>query len=366
MPNRLHPRSWWLVCQVLVRKMWLCKMRVRQIVTAGMAATVLSGCGGFHLIYTPTGQALSGYAETHNTPYVLEMHDVGIACSLGLALDPLLYSFSRVTVAPENTGTLLQVLAGICGEREAQYEELRYLRAGHQDVTEEIQDARTAMQRRYEVNAGRRLASFNRAMRAFAFDPSADVPVCPCYRNNQDELTFMLGLVSGLQAVMDDAKGGGGAGVSRGLALQIERAATCLDNTKWAGLPGNLRALVWSLLPDSRPDEITDPWASMADNRQLAMNGGMRTAIVLELVMAENLGRNDTIAEVLALLAASEGDFQVNPEYRMVDLAGMEIARFVSDRVWTRRYGYSTPLNRFGRVSDERPARENIDTDGLL
>ncbi|MDX1588147.1 MAG: hypothetical protein R3296_04355 [Oleiphilaceae bacterium] len=336
-----------------------------------MALTVaflgLSGCGGFHLIYTPVGQGLSGYARDHATPYVLAMDDVGMACEHGLGVEPLLYSFSRVTHNPDLTGTLLQVLGGICGERDAVEEELRYLRASYHNNISEMQDARSSLQRRYAINAKRRLLAYERSMAAFDFDPTQpELDECPPYRNNQDELTFMLGLLSGLQAVMDDARSGGRAGVSRGLAMQVERAATCLGNKKWGGMPGNLRALVWTLLPDSRPDGIDDPWQFMAENRQLAMDKGVRTAMVLELVMAENLNRTDTMAEVLSVLAESEGNFTVSPDYRLVDSTGMEVARFVSDRLWTRRYGHATPSNRFGRISKDREPGKEIDTEGLL
>lgn len=328
----------------------------------------LTGCGGFHLIYTPVGQGLSGYAMDHATPYVMEMDDVGMACEHSLGVEPLLYSFSRVTAAPDRTGTLLQVLAGTCGEREAVEEELRYLRAGFHDNLSEMRDARISMQRRYAINARRRQLAYERSMAAFDFDPKVDVEEgrCPAYRNNQDEVTFMLGLLSGLQAVMDDARSGGRAGVSRGLALQVERSATCLGNDKWAGMPGNLRALVWTLLPDSRPDEVTDPWQFMAQNRELAMEKGIRTALVLELVMAENLGHGEKVADILAVLADSQESFSVHPDYRLMDETGMEVARIVSDRLWTRRYGHATPENRLGHTRKERKTTKDIDTEGLL
>ncbi|MDX1588144.1 MAG: hypothetical protein R3296_04340 [Oleiphilaceae bacterium] len=340
---------------------------LRPVLVALVASLFVAGCG-IHPIYTPTGQVLSGYGESHATPYVLEMDDIGMACSLGESLDPLLYSFKRVKANPETTGSLLQVLAGICAEREAVEEELRYLRAEHKNDLSGMRDARNAMQRKYGATANRRLKAFNRGMTAFRFDPASQVEEldCPCYRNDQDELTFMMALLSGAQAVLDDAKAGGRAGVSRSLAPQVERAAACLDSEKWGGLPGNIRAVIWVLLPDTRPDDDLDPWAVMKANREVAMAAGMRTAMALELVMAENVGRTETVAEVLAFLAESEERFVVRPEYQLVDLVGMEVALFVSDRIWTDRYGYRTPSNRFGRISDEQEQDESINTEGLL
>lgn len=341
---------------------------VRAFFVTAMASLLLAGCG-IHPIYTPTGMVLSSYAEGEATPYVLEMQDVGMACSLGQSLDPLLYSFKRVKADPEMTGSLLQVLAGICAEKVAVEEELRFLRAQYKDDLTEMRDARNNMQRKYGVTAERRLSAFNRGMSAFRFDAGADPEEeldCPCYRNDQDELTFMMALLSGAQAVLDDAKAGGRAGVSRSLAPKVERAAACLDSEKWGGLPGNIQAVIWVLLPDTAPDDDVDPWAVMKANREVAIASGMRTAMALELVMAENVGRTETVAEVLAFLAESEERFVVRPEYRLVDLVGMEVAMYVSDRIWTDRYGYRTPDNRFGRISDEPEQKESIDTEGLL
>lgn len=60
------------------------------------AIILLSGCSA-NPIYTTTGIVLSNYSESEATPYVLQMSDTGMACALGEGVDPLLYSFSRVT-----------------------------------------------------------------------------------------------------------------------------------------------------------------------------------------------------------------------------------------------------------------------------
>lgn len=338
----------------------------RLALMAILAIAFLAGCSGFHPIYTPVGQIMTGYAERDATPYVLEMEDVGMACAMGESLDPLLYSFSRVTAEPNTTGTLLQVLAGICGEREAVEQELRYLRADYQNNTSEIRDARSNMRLWYAATASRRLMAYNRGLKAYDFDPDAEELMCPSLGDDQDELTFLSALLSGAQAVMDDAKSGGQAGVSRALAAQVERSATCLKNDKWAGIPGNLRAIIWVLLPDLSPEAVDDPWEIMAMNRQTALKGGLRTAIALELVMAENVGRLDVVEGALSFLADNGEQFQVNPRYRLVDRVGMEVATAVSDRIWTERYGHRTPANRFGHISKEQETREEIDTEGLL
>lgn len=338
--------------------------RVLRLTLLVVLMAVMAGCA--NPIYKVTGDVLNAYSRTHATPYVLEMDDIRMACSLGQSVDPLLTSFERVNSSNPETGGLMQLLAGLCIEERAVEEELRYLRARYQDNSEELRDARTNSARLYGLTAQRRLETFNRINEAYEFDPAADELQCPCMRDDQDELTFMVGLLSGAQAVLDDAKARGRAGVSRSLAPQIERAASCLDNEKWAGIPRNIRAVIWVLLPDTRPADDIDPWQVMADNRDIAIDRGLRTAFALELAMAENVGNDEVIAESLAALAASEDGFELWEEYALVDLIGKQVALYVSDRVWTSNSGYRTPGGRFGRVDDTRPERDDSDIDDLL
>ncbi len=87
------------------------------------AVAILTGCSA-NPIYTTTGVVLSNYSEGEATPYVLQMSDTQMACALGEGVDPLLYSFSRVTDAPDTTGSLLMLLAGNCAEYKAWEAEL--------------------------------------------------------------------------------------------------------------------------------------------------------------------------------------------------------------------------------------------------
>lgn len=324
----------------------------------------LSGCS-VNPLHKITGDVMTGYAEKENTPYVLAMTDPEMACSLGESVDPLLYSFSRVTMAPEKTGTLMQALSGICGEMDAAAEELRYLRAEYNGNSGEMRDARESMRREYAVTADRRLDAYRRMLRGFSYDPEEGAS-CPNFYTDQDEITFLIGLTSGAQAVLNDGKARGRADVPRSIAAQVERSADCVSNEKWAGLPDALRASVWVLLPDLRPNDDVDPWQVLADSRELGVERGIRMAAALEVVTAENVGRKDVIKESLAYLAENREGFDVNPKYSMPDLAAMMAVEGVSDRLWTKEFGYRTPKDKFGQVSPESEKKDSVDTDGLL
>ncbi|SFR42975.1 hypothetical protein SAMN04488073_1078 [Marinobacter gudaonensis] len=339
---------------------WL-KPRLQTLTLAAVAA--LAGCSA-NPIYTTTGVVLSNYSEGEATPYVLQMSDPKMACALGEGIDPLLYSFSRVTEAPDTTGSLLMLLAGNCAEYKAWEAELAYLRADYQGDVATAKDAREEAKRLNALTAKRRYRSFQRAMAAYEFDPAAEPLECPFLFSEQDELTFLLGLLTGMQAIVNDANSGAMAGVPRNIAPQAERAATCLDNEKWGGTPNAIRALVWLLLPDTRPELSPDPWQVLEHSRQLGVEKGIRVPHALQAVAAETFGRPDKLEEAIATFADSNARVTVWDDYRLVDEVAADAVQFSSDKYWTANYGYRTPQTFFGKMSPERET-ENVETMNL-
>lgn len=327
----------------------------------------LAGCS-VNPIYQTTGIVLSNYSESEATPYVMQMSDPKMACALGEGVDPLLYSFSRVTDAPESTGSLLMLLAANCSEYRAWEAELAYLRADFEGDVPKAKDAREESKRLYAQTAKRRYKAFNRAMAAYDFDPAAETLECPDFSDDQAELTFLLGLLTGMQAIVNDANSGALAGVPRNIAPQAERAASCLDNEKWGGLPNAVRALVWLLLPDTRPDSSPDPWVVLQHSSELGVQSGIRASMALEAVAAETFGRPDVLKDTIARFAAAEDTIDVWDEYQLVDKAAGRVIRFSSDKYWTSHYGYRTPQSFFGKMSPERDTEnvEVMDLDSLL
>ncbi|MBD3655217.1 MULTISPECIES: hypothetical protein [Marinobacter] len=328
-----------------------------------VAVGLLAGCSA-NPIYTTTGIVLSNYSEGEATPYVLQMSDPEMACALGEGVDPLLYSFSRVTDAPDTTGSLLMLLAANCSEYRAWDAELDYLRADFQGNVPAAKDARELAKRMNAEVAKRRLMSFERAMRAYEYDPGAENAECPFLFAEQDELTFMLGLLTGMQAIVNDANSGSMAGVPRNIAPQAERAAQCLDNEKWGGLPNAIRALVWLLIPDTRPSLAPDPWVVLEDSSRLSIEKGFRASMALEAVAAETFGRPDVLKDVIARFAEADNTIEVWDDYRLVDEVARDVIMFSSDKQWTANYGYRTPRTFFGQLSPER-AGEEVETMSL-
>ena len=308
-----------------------------------------AGCS-FHPIYSTTGMVMTDFAWDESTPYIFTLDDPDMACTLGTSLNPFVYSFSRVTDEPLRTGSLLMLLSGNCSEEQAWEAQLRSLRAEQQGNVKEAQDARTEAKRLYGLTAQRRLVSYQRAMQAYDYDPNDPDQGCPYFDSDQDELAFLLGNLTGLQAVMNDAASGVQAGVPRDIAAHAEKAARCLSNRKWAGLPDAIRAAVWLLIPDTKPAGSKGPWETLAEGRRLGIEKGMRAANALEIVVAENMGREDVLAASLQAFADSEAKFKVWKDYQLVDKVARNTALAVSDRYWTQHYGERTPALKFGQL----------------
>ncbi|WP_148863502.1 hypothetical protein [Marinobacter fonticola] len=349
----------------IIPRFWMTGSTNRILLVFGLLAS-LAGCG-YNPIYQTTGMVITGYSESEATPYVMQMSDANMACNLGNSLDPLVYSFGRVTDRPDTTGSLLQLLAANCSEEQAWEEELRYLRANYQGDVPAAKDARNAAKRWHAITAERRLKAFERAMRAYEYDPADPAAECPILHADQDELTFLLGLLTGLQAIINDTSSGGAAGIPKDIAPQAERAAQCLDNEKWGGIPDAIRANVWLLLPDTRPATSPDPWRVLRRSAELGVKAGFRASMALEVVAAETKGRDDVIANVIARFVASEDGFEVSEDYRLVDRVGRSVILHGSDKHWTEAYGYRTPRTYFGKMSPESSTdAEVMDLDSLL
>ena len=338
-------------------------MAVRSKLVLLAAAALFAGCSA-NPIYKTTGAVLAGYSEGEATPYVLQMSDPEMACALGEGIDPLLYSFSRINDAPDTTGSLLMLLAANCMEYKAWEAELAYLRADYEGNVPVAKDARERSKRLYALTAERRLLAFRRAMVAYDFDPSKEPLECPFLFSEQDEITFLLGLLTGMQAVVNDANSGARAGIPRNIAPQAERAATCVDNEKVGGLPNAVRALVWLLLPDTRPELSPDPWRVLENSSATGVKAGIRASLAVEAVAAETFGRPDVLADVIRRFAEAESTIDVWDEYRLVDTIAGHVIRFSSDKYWTAEYGYRTPQTFFGKMSPERNT-ENVETMSL-
>ncbi len=306
---------------------------------------LLSGCTP---VYKTTGQILNNYAEDHGLPYLLASNDELLACDMSQAFTPFLMSFSRMDVTPEKLAILLHLMSGSCLELEGREQELRYLRAVRAKNSIEAHDARIVEQRLLSRSAERYMQGYEYVSSYFGEPGTA----CPEIDQMTDEFYWMMGLINGLQAVLNDTASAGRAHVPLDIAAKVSRGAQCLDHEKWWGVPLAMNAVVQLTLPH---DTVVEAEYKQAIDQALIMAN--KHTIGLSYVMATQLfwGTGDLSAMKKTIREYFQSDFlsnEVHP-YRMLNQIAFRYMQLFSDRYWTLETGSRTPYGKLGSFPDE-------------
>lgn len=323
-----------------------------------MTTIFLHGCS---VIYKSTGDVLVSYSKKEMVPHLMTYRDVGMACAVGESLTPLLMSFAEVGSKPDKLAPLVFVSAATCAESDALTAELRYSRAMKRGDVAEARDARSEQKQHAEVAARRLYESYLRTIKVYG-EPQENS--CPRLRSDFDELVWMVGLISGVQALMNDATAETAVGIPRDVAAKVERGAACLDNEKWWGVPMATRAALWNLLPMIAP-EGADAWAELEASSHIGFRSGIRLASALYVISAYSVDNQEHIRKGIREFAAN--DSNLDPEYALLDSIAGELILSVSHRLWANATGYRTPFRGLGTFWDDAPKKSSIiDIDSLL
>lgn len=332
--------------------------RWRLLVLGLLGGLVASGCTP---LYMPVGGVLSAYSADHVVPHVQSLDDSDMAaCGTGNSLQQLLGSFQGVGVNPHFVLFYTELLAGACAEAKANEANLQYLVARQEGRAAAARDARIAEQRWHALAAQRRLRAYNHIVARYG-DP-ADAR-CPRLWGDDNQLAYLLGLVTGLQAVQSDLRSGAQVGVPRDIAVNAGRAASCLNNEKWWGVPQAIEATVWAFVPGTLP-EGRDTWESFRQAAAVAERSNMRLAIALYGNGADNQGNEAEVRAALERIASVGRNGSPPEQYVLIDRLAEAVAWQLSDQIWISETGSRTPIGSLGRFpGSQQPAP---DIDGLL
>lgn len=326
------------------------------------ASVLLSACNPTAFI---SNQSLR-FVEKRLVPPMLKTNDVRMACESGVATTPLIIATENLGANAHQLGTLLFSTAGLCAELSATNAEMRYLRAARAGQVEEAQDARIEQKRFAELAARRQLISYNRFVTFY--EKRYDIKIgeqCTDFFRDFDEFVYMLGLVSGLQAVMNDVIAGQTVGVPLDIAAKAERAFSCLDNKKWWGVPLAARAVIWNVLPGA--DAGKDPWAALQASMKIGEETGVRLSHALYAMSAAGKDDKARLRDALKRFAGVKEGFKANPDYTLADAMGEMIAYTISDRLWSEATGARTPVGMLGKFWDEQvEVGEAVDISDLM
>lgn len=324
----------------------------------GPLAVWLAGCSG--MLYGQTGSVMSGYARDHMVPYLLADDDVGMACQMGASLTGFVASFERVADRPNLPVLVSYVGAGMCAEDAAREAELRFARAVRAGQASEAEDAGRAAERAHLDGARRFYRAWQRAEAHFG---SLGDKACPKV-SEDEQIYLLLGLSAGMMAVMHDRGAGGAAAVPTSIPPKVARAAACLDNTRWWGVPQALQAAVWLTVPGSgpagaSPADVLETTAAIGDQ------AGVRLARALQVIALGGAGDAAGLDRAIAAHAAAVAARPAPAQWRLLDAYGTMLTRHAADLRWTRATGARAPTTGWG-APPKLPAKASAEDEAVL
>ncbi len=320
---------------------------------------LLSSCS---LVYKSTGDVLVGFAEDEAIPYALASNDVDLGCAISKAFVPFVLSFSRVTAPPNKLANMMYLFAGNCAEVKAWEEELRYLRAVYAKNVLEAQDARIAQKRYLNQAAKRQLLGYENLVQAMG-EPGGE---CPRFDALNTEFYWLIGLLNGLQATLNDLASESTANVPLDIASKVGRGATCLDNKKWWGVPKAIQAAIWVTIPTNKPENV-DPLMELEHAIQTGMQEGINITPVIAAQVHMGLGNVDQVKSIIRRHKEAKAHVPDKPEFRLLNEFSALQLQAISDRLWTEATGKRTPISGLGTFWDDHDnGVKTINIDDML
>ncbi len=300
------------------------------------------------------GELAVKMTEEKTLPFMLQDDDVDMACASGETLTPVLRSIAVTGADPDQLAAMTYVTAAYCSEQRAFSAEMRYLRAQHDNMIDDAEDARIVQKRQAAVAARRELAAYNDINHYFKTHFHVEIGGrCPSFHRNFDELSFLVGMIAGVQAMGADIQSQNQVGVPQDIAAKVERSMGCLDNTRWWGVPMAIRAAIWNILPGAAPPGA-DPWQTLAQAAKTGRARGVRLSYVVYALSAQTKGDEAHLRDALRSYAADSRNFSVDPKYHIFDAIAQSQILDISDRYWTEHTGSRTPIGGLGTFWDDK------------
>lgn len=337
-------------------------MRFKRIYLVSIILLVVTGI----VLLENKERLLIHFVQQQAVPYALKnlnADDIAVACVITGGFDLFIQNLATDTKAAHQLAALFGFLTGNCIEFKAMEEELRSLRALHNKNVIEAQDARIKQKKFLSQAARRQLSGFNKLASAFNQDPGSG---CPTFKTRQDAFYWLIGLVSGLQAVMNDLASEGNAKVPLDIALKVGRGASCLDNEQWWGLPTAIQAAIWVSFPGTKPAG-SNPLQILNQAMQTGLQQGMRISQVLAARIYIGLGNIEAVKSIIRRHKKERAQVPAILEYHFLDEVASRQLHDISDHLWTEAIGMRTPLGGLGEFWDD-PGKsiETINIEDIL
>lgn len=325
---------------------------------AALAVTLtivgLTGCS--QIVKTGANTALR-FSEKYVVPPLFTLGDANQACETSNTLAPIVLATKSMGADAAKMMVMANAGAALCAEEHALNAEMAYLRYSKLNQVEAAQDARIEQKHWAEVAARRQYTAYQdfteRYERKYRFKMGDS---CPAMKTDMEKTIYMLGLVSGLQAVVNDTAAQGVVEVPRDIVATVERGMKCLDNNQFWGAPLAVRAAIWTLLPGASEGK-PDPWQTMKDQTKVGEAKGIRLAHAVYAMAAQANGKPELIRDSLQTYGKTINDnMAVNSKYRLFDVMASQMVRGIGDRYWMENTGTRMPdASGYSQFWDSKP-----------
>ncbi len=335
-----------------------------KILSLPLMATAFLFMSGCALIYKPTGHVLTSLAQDKVVPYVLASGDLRLTtCGTGLSQNQLIGAFTLVNGRPAKTMIDLNTLAALCSEMKAQEAQVNFQQALGAGNTDEARNLRIQGQRLHRVTALRRFQVYKDTVTAYGELGDGE---CPDLGGDIDQAQYMVGVLTSVQALLSDIQANSSVGVPTDVAARSARAAQCLDNDKWWGVPAALQGVVWLSVPGALP-EGKDAWTTLEQAADLGASKGMPLAAMLYVIagygQSDIARQKEGIRQVARIYNNGVGP----TDYLLLAEVAFDQAQYYSDRIWIDETGHRTPfLGLGGFPGDEESEDADFDASEFL
>ena len=334
---------------------WNC----RRLATVSLLA-LLSGCT-HNMVRDMAGSGMVSFGNDYITPWFMASDDTDVMCAMGEGMGAMTFPLGPAT---DPMIPMLTLASGMCADERSKEEELRYIRAMRKNDVEGAQDARTLQKRWAELAARRQYFGYLATVRHFG-EPGGE---CPEFDDRNAEMSYLFGLLGGLQALQADLNNGGTAGVVLDVMPKVVKGLDCVNSEEFWGIPDAVQASVDVMKANASGDHATVD-AGLKELHAASERGksqGVRMVQLMEASVFNAMGDNEKTKAVIRDHVASKKQIAPNPELKILDEMATRGIRLISDKMWTQATGQRTPYNELGTFWDDKKESSALDIDELL
>jgi len=320
----------------------------------------LSGCSQ-HVMRDVAASGMDGFSNDYASPWFLASEDTDVMCGMGEGLSAMTYPMGP------NADALIPMLSlasGMCADERSKEEELRYIRAMRKNDVEEAQDARTLQKRWLALAAKRQYFGYQAGVRAWG-EPGE---TCPELSDRNDQMSYLMGLLLGVQAFQSDFALGGTL-VPTDTVSKVMSGMSCLESDHFWGLPAAVLSMTEIMLANAGDDKaaLEVGYAKLKRASAVGERDGVRMVQALQAALYSMQGKEEETKQVIRDHIESKKETPASAQFKLMDEMATRTIKLISDKLWTQATGQRTPFGKLGTFWDDKASLDSgLDIDDLL